>query len=170
MTLKVVVLDREHDVGNFDCGNPVLNLWLQRIAFQHQRHGTSKPFVLVDSVAPKTILGYFSIAVRGLTPASDLPPEIAKRLPRAVAGYTLARLAVAKGEQGKKLGARLLLEAMDRVYTAAQLAGGFALFVDAKDGAVQFYEHFGFRPLPNDPQTLVLPIASLPRFAGSSPI
>lgn len=59
MTLTVVALDREHDVRNFDCGNDVLNLWLQRIALQHQRLGTSKPFVLVDSVTPKTILGFF---------------------------------------------------------------------------------------------------------------
>lgn len=99
-----------------------------------------------------------------MTPASDLPPDIAKRLPRAIAGYTLARLAVAKEQQGKKLGARLLLEAMDRVYNVAQQVGGFALFVGAKDGAAQFYEHFGFLALPNDPQTLVLPIASMPQF------
>lgn len=167
MTLTVLALSREHDVANFDCGNPVLNLWLQRIASQHQRHGTSKSFVLVENTFPKTILGYFSIAVRGLTPASDLPPDIAKRLPRAVSGYTLARLAVAKGQQGKKFGARLLFEAMDRIYNASQLVGGFALFVDAKDGSAQFCEHFGFLALPNDPQTLVLPIASIPHVPHS---
>jgi GNAT superfamily N-acetyltransferase len=165
----VLSLSREHDAARFDCGNPVLNLWLQRTALQHQRHGTSKTLVLVDSASPKTILGYFSIAVRGLTPACDLPPEIAKRLPRAVAGYTIARLAVAKGQQGKKFGARLLFEAMERIYNAAQLVGGFAVFVDSKDGAVQFYEHFGVLALPKDPQTLMLPIASIPHFPHPAP-
>lgn len=168
MALTVVALSPDHDVSNFDCGNPVLNHWLQRIASQHQRHGSSKPFVLIDSVSPKTILGYFSVAVRGLTAAADLPPEMSKRLPRAVAGYTLARLAVAKSEQGKNYGARLLLEAMERVYNAAQQVGGYALFVDAKDGAAEFYEHFGFVALPADPQTLVFTIASMPRFPRPS--
>jgi hypothetical protein len=53
---------------------------------------------------------------------------------------------------------------MERVFMAAQNVGGFALFVDAKDGAASFYAKYGFEPLPDDPDTLVMPIASMPKF------
>lgn len=48
-------------------------------------------------------------------------------------------------------------------------ARGFALFVDAKDGAASFYENYGFQPLPDDPNTLVLPFASMPAFLDAEP-
>lgn len=53
---------------------------------------------------------------------------------------------------------------MERVCQASRLVGGFAMFVDAKDGAVDFYKKYGFIQLPNDPDILVLPIASMPGF------
>ena len=71
---------------------------------------------------------------------------------------------MAKSEKGRGYGALLLLEAMNRVCRAGKNVGGFALFVDAKEGAISFYEHFGFRPMVNDRKVLVLPIASMPNF------
>ena len=164
MVLEAVALAKRHNIAGFDCGQPALNRWLQTVAMQHQKNGSSKTFVLLDDAKPEQILGFFSMAIRALTPSSDLPHEMARKLARQVPGYTLARLGVSVDVRGQGLGARLLMEAMERAHRASQSVGGFALFVDAKEGAVSFYEHFGFVPLPNDPDTLVLPLASMPKF------
>ncbi|GJI89653.1 hypothetical protein RugamoR1_28160 [Rugamonas sp. R1(2021)] len=61
------------------------------------------------------------------------------------------------------------MEAMEKAYHASQNVGGFALFVDAKDGVASFYEHFGFHVIPDDPDTLVIPIVSMPKFPEEDP-
>lgn len=119
-----------------------------------------------DDGEAKKIRGFMTLAIRALMPAKDLPEEMRRKLPRDVPGFTLARLAVAKEAQGRGIGELLLMEAMQRVYHAAQSVGGFALFVDAKEGAPSFYVKYGFQPLPGDGNILVLPIRSMPNFAA----
>lgn len=164
MALKVAALEKSHAVAVFDCSEPKLNIWLQTIAMQHQKNGTSKTFILSDDAEPGKVLGFCTLAIRSLTATGELPQQMRRKLPRQVPGYTLARLGVAVEAQGQGHGARLLLEAMEKAYRASQNVGGFALFVDAKEGAASFYEHFGFRVCPDDADTLVLPIASMPKF------
>ena len=157
-------LEKVHDVKSFDCGVPELNNWLQTTAMQHQKNGMSKTFVYLDESNPGKILGFVAVAIRTLTPSAELPPEMRKKLPREVPGFTLARLAVAIDARGRGIGEYLLLDAMERTYHASQSVGGFALFVDAKDGAASFYANYGFTALPSDADTLVLPFASMPKF------
>lgn len=164
MALKVVALEKHHDVTEFDCGEPKLNIWLQTIAMQHQKNGTSRTFVLNDDAEPGKVLGFCAMAIRSLTSTDELPKEMRRKLPKQVSGYTLARLGISVDAQGRGHGARLLMEAMEKAYRASQSVGGFALFVDAKEGAASFYEHFGFHVCPDDSDTLVLPIASMPKF------
>jgi predicted GNAT family N-acyltransferase len=162
--LRVQTLGKAHDVANFDCGNSELNHWFRTTARQHQKSGTSKTFALIDDAKPGKIIGFIAIAIRDVTPKEDLPAAMAKKLPSKVPGYTLARLAVSVDEQKQGYGEYLLFEAMERVYRAAKLVGGYAIFVDAKDGVADFYKKYGFVPLPDDSDTLVLPIASMPEF------
>jgi len=166
MAIKVVVvaLEKVHKTKEFDCGTPELNRWLQSVASQHQKNGISRTFVLLENGQNDKIAGFFAMAMRALVPTEELPEEIRNKLPQKVPGFTLARLAVSKEHQGKGLGAYLMMEAMERAQRAAESVGGYALFVDAKDGAASFYEKFGFRPLPSDLNTLVLPMQSMPKF------
>ena len=169
MAPKVQALDQSHEVKTFDCGVPVLNTWLHSTAMQHQKNGMSKTFVITDESQPAQIAAFVTLAIRTLTPASELPLVLQKKLPRQVPGFTLARLAVSRTHQGKRLGEFLLMEAMERVWRASQSVGGFALFVDAKDGAASFCEKYGFVTFPDDPDTLVFPIASMPSFPTRDP-
>jgi ribosomal protein S18 acetylase RimI-like enzyme len=164
MARKLTALSKGHDVKSFDCGVPELNGWLRTTAMQHQKNGMSKTFVYTDEGNTKKILGFVAMTIRALTPSSALSPEMRKKLPHQVPGFTLARLAVSMDAQRCGIGEFLLLDAMERVFMAAQNVGGFALFVDAKDGAASFYAKYGFEPLPDDPDTLVMPIASMPKF------
>lgn len=165
-TLKMEALEKAHNTGDFDCEVPALNNWLKTVARQHQKNGSSKTFVLIDEQAPSKIIGFIAMAMRDPTPAEDLPPAIRKGLPRAVTGYTLGRLAVSAEFKNQGHGRRLLFEAMEKAYQASELVSGFALFVDAKEGAASFYEKYGFIPFPDDPDTLVYPIASMEKFPG----
>src|SRR5258707_70437 len=63
----------------------------------------------------------------------------------------LARLAVDKDEQGSGIGKGLLKNALLRIVHAADIIGGRAVLVHAKDKQAKlFYEHFGFEPSPID--------------------
>lgn len=163
MTQFVTALDKTHEVKDFHCGTVALDAWLQQTARQHQANSISQTFVLVDDRAPSVILGFYALTLRGLTSSEELPPEIAKRLPRTVPGITLARLAVRKSEQGKNYGEELLVDAMIRARNAAKGVGGWGFFVDAKnEQAASFYRKYGFMQLPSNPLILVMPFASMP--------
>ncbi|KQQ47219.1 hypothetical protein ASF61_00755 [Duganella sp. Leaf126] len=163
-TVKIEALGKLHEIANFDCGSAALNQWLKTTARQHQKNNTSKTFVLVEEQSPTVPQGFMTMAIRNLTPSGDLPAAMAKKLPANVAGYTLARLAVSVHAQKRGYGERLLFEAMERVCLASRLVGGFAMFVDAKDGAADSCKKYGFVELPSKPDVLVLPIASMPGF------
>lgn len=162
MAHYVTALNQRHDVNNFDCGTPVLNIWLQSIAGQHQKKFLSKTYVLIDDEAPAVIIGYYALSIRSMTPNTELPAAMARKLPREVPGYTLARLAVGLADQQNGYGETLLVNAMERARNAATEVGGYALFVDAKDEkAAAFYRKYGFLPFVSDPLTLCIPMASI---------
>lgn len=153
----VTPLDQDHDVVNFDCGTPALNSWLHTMARQHKNKKLSQTFILADEEAPQTIMGFYALAVRGLTARTSLPSAMARKLPQSIPGYTLARLAVSECFKKQGHGEFLLFHAIARAQEVSSQAGGPFLFVDAKDdAAAAFYAKYGFVPLPDDSLTLVL--------------
>jgi GNAT superfamily N-acetyltransferase len=61
----------------------------------------------------------------------------------------LARLALDRTLHGQGRGGALLAEALDRVVVATRTVAARFVVVDALDGAAAgFYEHYGFRPIP----------------------
>jgi GNAT superfamily N-acetyltransferase len=93
----------------------------------------------------------------------ELPEDLARKLPRKTPGIRLGRLAVDRSVQKQGLGEHLLMDAIERARLVLEHIGVHALFVDAKDErAAAFYAKYGFRPLPNDPLRLVLPLIGLP--------
>ncbi|HUR45540.1 MAG TPA: GNAT family N-acetyltransferase [Candidatus Saccharimonadales bacterium] len=160
---RLELLSRAHDRDGFDCGSEPLNKYLQQTARQHTDRGISRTFVLVQESAtePKDVAGYFTLNICQLR-AGQLPAEVARRLPREVAGVKLGRLAVAKGQQGKGIGKLLMVAALKKFVEVFDSAGGIGLFVDAKDSQIQsYYERFGFVPLPDDPLLLFLPLQTI---------
>ena len=160
---RVELLSRAHDRDGFDCGSEPLNTYLRQTARQHTERGLSRTFVLVDEAAaePKPIAGYFTLNICQLR-AEQLPAEVARRLPREVAGVKLGRLAVSKTRQRQGLGKLLLVAAMKKFVEVFDSAGGIGLFVDAKGNeAKAYYERFGFVSLPDTPLLLFLPLQTI---------
>lgn len=162
MKLSIIALEAAHEVNQFSCGNSELDKYLKETARQHQRKKISKTYVLVDEEHPQIIIGFYTIAIRRMTPIGDMPTHLVKRLPNAIPGLTLARLAVSKTYQRQGYGELLLVSAMDKAKIVAENVGGYALFVDAKNSdAASFYHKYGFTSFPSDPLILVIPIAHL---------
>ncbi len=56
----------------------------------------------------------------------------------------------------------MMANAIERVLMVSKNLGVIGFFVDAKnESAKQYYEQFGFIPLPDNPLELFLPIATL---------
>jgi predicted N-acetyltransferase YhbS len=93
----------------------------------------------------------------------SLPAKLAKKLPRhAVPVVLLARLAVARGAQGRGLGGILLRDALLRSLELSESLGIYAVVVDALDDeAVSFYEKFGFLRLTDAEMRLFLPLSTI---------
>jgi ribosomal protein S18 acetylase RimI-like enzyme len=105
--------------------------------------------------------GFFSLNLCQIK-SETLPPAEAKRLPRDVGAVRLGRLAVDLDRQGQGLGKLLVMGAMQKFMEIFRTAGGIGLFVDAKDAnAKQFYEKFGFIPIPPNDFELFLPVKTI---------
>ena len=67
-------------------------------------------------------------------------------MPGPIPVILLGQLAVDLDYQGRGLGGDLIVDAGRRALAAADLIGARAIIVQALDeGAVNFYEHFGFK-------------------------
>lgn len=148
------LLSKEHIVDEFNCGNPLLDTWLRRYAWQNQQANTARTFVVCKD---NRVVGYYSLAV-GAVDHVTASPRIKKGLARhPIPVMVLARLAVDRRYQGMKIGRGLLKDAVKRTLQASEYAGIRAVFVHAKDErARKFYERFGFEPSPVAPLKLML--------------
>ena len=153
-----------HDRSAFSCGAAALDLYLRERASQDVKRLMASCFVAVDKTT-QAITGYYTLAATSV-PASDLPTDVLKPLPRypILPAALVGRLAVDQRFHGKGLGGALLADAALRVLKGDTKA--FALVVDAKDAAaVAFYQHHGFRRLASKPASLFLPIGTVKKGA-----
>ena len=152
--LWIEKLDRRHNVDPFDCGTEPLNQFLVRYALQNQKAGSSQTYV---GLSGQLIVGYYTLVV-GEVAYERAADRLKKGLARhPVPVMVLARLAVARSQQGKGLGSGLLKDALLRTLQAADIAGIRAFVVHAKDDAARaFYERYDFEPSPTDPYHLFI--------------
>jgi GNAT superfamily N-acetyltransferase len=153
---------KKHDRASFDCGDPVLNEFLQKHARQAHDRGGAKTFLAISSSDGTTILGFYSLCPASLECAS-VPPVVRRGLARHdVPVFRLARLAVDRHVQGHGLGGQLLLAAGRRCLRAASEVGGVALLIDAKsERAARWYASYGAVPLLDAHLSLLLALATI---------
>ncbi len=148
-----------HDRASFACGVDTLDRYFHEHVTQDVRRSVTACFVAVE-MSRARIAGYYTLAAAGI-PLADMPPALAKRLPRypSVPVARLGRLAVDQAYRGRKLGSAVLWDAVQRSLRSEVAV--FALVVDAKDDqADTFYRHHGFVPFRSQLRQLVLPLAS----------
>ena len=148
-----------HRLDDFECGEAVLDDWLKRRALSNQASGASRTFVVTDEGGQ--VRGYYAMAA-GAVSHQHATSSARRNMPDPVPVMVLARLAVDRRAQGLRLGAALLLDAVNRAVAVSQNAGVRALLVHAlHEKARQFYEHYGFHSSPTHPMTLMLRLSNV---------
>jgi GNAT superfamily N-acetyltransferase len=156
-----VPLDKvSHNRNRFDCGVNALNNYLKVMANQQSARDNSRTYLLEDINQPSYIVGFYTLTV---TPVdlSALPEKFLKRHQNARAGGLIARLAVDKRYSGKGYGEWLLIDALNKLLSASEAVGFPVIIVDARDGAAQFYEKFGFAAFEDSPNKLFITVATV---------
>lgn len=159
--LRLVLLDAEHDTTGFDCGNEQLDVWLSRHALASGRADLARTFVVLDG---RVIAGYVSLTT-GSIRAEEAPRRYARGMPRhPIPTILVARLAVDHRYQGRRLGSRLLAEALRLAVTASDAVAARLVVVDAIDErAAAFYRERGFIDVPDNPLRLYRKLSDVRR-------
>ena len=145
----------EHDLSEFNCGEPTLDDWLRKRAFQNEESGASRAYV---ACIEKRVVGYYALAV-GAVAHAEAPGRIRRNMPDPVPVMVIGRLAVDRTAQGQALGPALLRDAVLRTVQAAEIAGIRAILVHAiSERAKRFYEKWGFITSPVEPMTLMITV------------
>lgn len=148
------LLSDNHDLSDFDSGEPQLNDWLKRRVLANQSSGASRTFVVVDNRQHE--IGYYALSA-GAVAHRNSTGAVRRNMPDPIPVMVLARLAVDHNAQGKQLGGALLKDAVLRTLSVSENAGVRALLVHAlHEKAKAFYRHYGFEESPADPMTLML--------------
>ncbi|MBN2718934.1 MAG: N-acetyltransferase [Deltaproteobacteria bacterium] len=149
-------LTREHKRNSFCSGVATVDEWLKKRARQAQDKHLSVTRVLLDSNA--NVVGYYTLAM-GQVSFDELPLHIIKKLPATLLPIlTLAWLGIDKRHQQKRLGERLLAQALRDCHTTGKLMPFVAVLLDcATKNAKRFYQRYDFEELPGHPMTLMLP-------------
>lgn len=154
MTVLITGLARHHDRHDFDCGEPALNTFLQRLAWQQGERDFNRTYVAVAQ-GESRIRGYYAVSSASID-FQNWPVDL--RFPRyPVPLARIGRLAVDLREQGNGVGAALLRHAMHLAASLAQQIGLYAVVVDAKnEAAAAFYVRYGFQRFADQRLSLFL--------------
>ena len=158
----IELLSSQHKRDTFACGVEPLDRYFREQVRQDVRRRATACYVARE-ISNNAIAGYYTLAA-GSVLLSGMPEVLANKLPRYpdVPVARLGRLAVDSKFRGRKLGAALLWDAIERAARSEVIVYG--VVVDAKDDeAAAFYEHHGFLVLSAQARQLVLPLAKLRR-------
>ncbi|EMA4784010.1 GNAT family N-acetyltransferase [Providencia huashanensis] len=166
--MEIVKLDKNiHNRAAFDCGESDLNNYLGQTANQHVKKEVARTFVLSDSTIPNKVVGFYALSITKVS-LTELPPKLASLYPNEVYCALISRLAVDLTEQNKGYGGVVLIDAVKRIIAAAEDMPVPMIIVDAKNTkAKKWYEGYGFKSLPNQPNRLFMPVKAARDMLGA---
>jgi len=118
------------------------------------------------------VLGYYTLSAHSVE-RNALPEDALSKLKLPKYPFLpvtlMGRLAVDRKHQGKGVGEILLLNGLERSYLHSSQVASFAVLVDAKESAIEFYRRYGFLQLPEG-ERMFLPMATIKKLIGARPI
>ena len=166
MAVLIRRLEEQDEVEPFDCGDEPLNNYLRRHAWPNQQKSCiGVTYVAVDEGAPRSVIGYFTLATASV-PRDAFPKKYVRGLPPyALPLILLARLAVDRRFSGRGLGHALLSEAFKVALRVADDVGCRCIITDAYRDKVDWYARYGFVALEGSaesgPQRMFLDIRTI---------
>jgi len=153
------VLADEHHLSTFDSTQPKLDDWLRRSARDSDNRNLTRTYVWHRGA--RLVIAYYTL-MPCFIERETLTKKQGRGLPERISAYLIARLALDRGLQGRRLGSQLLASALTRAAIGARDLGGRYVIVDAIDDAAgSFYRHHGFEPIRGRPDRLVLATRAL---------
>ena len=148
MTIVIRRLEEPDEVENFDCGDEPLNNYLKRHAWNNQEKSSlGVSYVAIEEVAPRAVLGYFTLAMASVT-REAFPTKYVRGLPPYdLPLILLARLAVDRRFAGRGLGHALISEAFRISLRVADEVGCRCIVTDAYRDRISWYARYGFVPI-----------------------
>jgi GNAT superfamily N-acetyltransferase len=137
------------DTTGFRSGRHPLDDYFARHALPNDVAGISRAYVLRRNERAEAdlpaVLGFYTLSMASVA-TTELAAALTQRLPKYPLPVALVgRLAVDERARGRRLGERLLMDALHRVLDAAELVACMGIIVDAKDEtAAGFYARYGF--------------------------
>ena len=159
--MQTVLLDKsKHDRNRFNCGAEALNNYLKAMASQQAKKDNTRTFVLEDESDISLVIGFYTLTMTPID-LTALPEKLQKKHQSSTSGGLIARLAVDDRYKGKGFGEWLLIDALRKLLAASDSVAFPVVIVDAKDGAKQFYERFGFQVFQNSESKLFITISDV---------
>lgn len=174
MSVVIRRLEQDDVVQEFDCKDDALNNYLKKHAWDNQQKSSiGVTYVAVDEGAPRTVLGYFTLASASV-PRDAVPKKHVRGLPPyEIPLVLLARLAVDHRFAGRGLGHALISEALRISLSVSEQVGCRGVVVEAYPTAIKWYAKYGFVPLSETPgkrtQKMYLDIRTLRAATGVKP-
>ena len=159
-------LTAAHVLACFDCGSQAQSGWLIEHAQQAHRAGLSRVYVVRDlDDRDQRVVGYYALAAGSVAPADATPRLMAGAGRYHQPVVILTRLGVDRAVQGAGLGRALVVDALRRIATAAEVIGVRAVLIHCEsDTARDFYLRLAkFEQSPTDPMHLLLLMKDLRR-------
>lgn len=161
-SLQIQSISKQYHRDHFDCGNAVLNEYLNKYARQNDENNMARAFVAVGD--DRLILAYYCISTASIE-FEELPEELRKNLSKyPIPAALIGKLACDLSMKGQGLGARLLTDALQRIVASSSELGIKVIIVDAiNKEAKGFYQHYGFIELDGQEKKLFLMIETAAR-------
>ncbi len=159
------LLTEAHDGSAFVSGEPVLDEWLRRRAWNNLLTAASRTYVVCPTGSFR-VVGYFALSM-GQILAHEASGSMRRNMPKFIPAVVLGRLAIDRAWQGKGLGRALLADAIQRSLRASAEVSARLVIVHAISPAAEaFYLHHGFTRLPVETPTFALDLVKLRKVAG----
>jgi len=117
------------------------------------------------------VMGYYTLSAHSIE-RNTLPDDVVKKLklPKypLIPATLMGRLAVDVKYQRQGLGEILLMDGLERSYVHSNQVASFAVMVEAKENAVEFYRRYGFLQLPQGRRMFIL-METIKKLIGAPP-
>ena len=166
MAVASAVLRSPRKHKSFDCGDAPLNNYLKKHAWANQEKSSiGVMYVAIDEAAPRTVLGYFTIAMSSVR-RDAFPKKYVRGLPNYdLPLILLARLAVDQRFAGKGIGHALISEAFRISLRVSAEVGCRCIITDAYRDRMSWYARYGVVPIegsaPEAAQKMFLDIRTI---------
>ncbi|HEX9202181.1 MAG TPA: GNAT family N-acetyltransferase [Acidobacteriaceae bacterium] len=148
-------LGEQHDRAAFSCGVEALDRYFKGDPVRQDiSRRVTNVFVMTHD--GKSVAGFYTLSPISIL-SVDLPSNLSKKLPNRPIGATLiGRMGRDQSLRGKGIGEPLLMDALYKAWLASKFVSCWAVVVDAKEGARDFYLKYEFAPFATQPNRLFL--------------